>query len=123
MFEELIGYTTLMASDNRVPTGWHKETSGVASANGAIVSYYTKTQSTECGNEPYLGQIMLFSDRIVPQGWHACDGKILIASYYMALHSLIGARFGGNESVFALPNLPKVGGVQYIICLSGVYPS
>lgn len=120
--DELIGYTTLFAGDTHVPSGWKKEAEGVKSVNGALVSYYTKTESSNHGDEPFLGQIVLYSDYI-PSGWLACDGKIMHKDgSTLALAEVLGTRFGGAGLYFALPDLPKVGGAQYIICVRGWFP-
>jgi hypothetical protein len=54
------------------------------------------------------------------------DGRLLPIEPYTAIFALIGINFGGNgTSNFALPDLrafaPK--GMQYSICVSGVFPS
>jgi len=74
----------------------------------------------------YLGEIELFAYNFVPMGWLLCDGAILQVQQSSALFSLIGNKFGGNGSTtFALPNMTNdspVEGMNYYMCISGLYP-
>lgn len=57
-------------------------------------------------NEPYLGEIRLFSAGFAPRGWALCNGQLLSIAQYQALFSLLGTTYGGDGRVnFALPNL------------------
>lgn len=43
-----------------------------------------------------------------PQGnstWRLCDGSLLETAAYPELHALMGNRFGGGDTTFALPDL------------------
>jgi microcystin-dependent protein len=75
----------------------------------------------------YLGDIQLFAYNFVPKGWLLCNGAILQVAQSQALFSLIVNKFGGNGSTtFALPNMTNdspIAGMNYYICLSGIYPS
>ena len=75
----------------------------------------------------YLGDIQLFAYNFVPQGWILCNGTVLQVQQYTALFSLISNKFGGNGSTtFALPNMTNdtpLAGMNYYICISGIYPS
>ncbi len=56
--------------------------------------------------EPFLGEIQIFSGPVIPRDWMPCDGQVLPIREYEALHSIIGATYGGNGiSTFALPDL------------------
>lgn len=55
---------------------------------------------------PYTGEIRLFALPFIPNGWAACDGKLLEVKQHQALFSLLGAAFGGDgHTTFALPDL------------------
>ncbi|MFG1463668.1 tail fiber protein [Xanthobacter sp. DSM 24535] len=56
-------------------------------------------------SEFYIGEIRLFPFARIPDGWHACDGALLPVNQNQALYSLLGTRFGGNSTNFALPDL------------------
>ncbi|HBE80141.1 MAG TPA: phage tail protein [Firmicutes bacterium] len=74
----------------------------------------------------YYGQIVLFPNNSVPQGWLPCDGRQLPLQQYSPLFSLISTKFGGDgKTTFALPNLKGVEpqpGMEYYIYNSGLYP-
>jgi microcystin-dependent protein len=75
----------------------------------------------------YIGEIELFPFGFAPMGWMLCNGTIMQIMQNQALYSLIGNRFGGNgTSTFAIPNLtndtPALG-MNYYICIYGIYPS
>lgn len=57
-------------------------------------------------NEPYLGEIRLFSGNFAPRGWALCNGQLLPINQNQALFSILGTTYGGNGITnFALPNL------------------
>jgi microcystin-dependent protein len=57
-------------------------------------------------SDPFVGEIRLFANTFVPNGWFPCNGQVLPISQYTALFSLLGINFGGNgQTNFALPNL------------------
>lgn len=58
--------------------------------------------------DQYIGEIRLFPyDRIpTADGWKICNGQTLTMQQNMALYSLIGSQFGGDDKTyFNLPNL------------------
>ncbi len=56
--------------------------------------------------ENFVGEIRLFAGPFVPEGWSACDGRVLPIRDYEALFSLIGTLYGGDGATnFALPDL------------------
>jgi microcystin-dependent protein len=59
--------------------------------------------------EPFLGQLAIFGGLTAdhpPQGWKACDGRLLPIGQYQALFNVLGTRFGGDgTNNFALPDL------------------
>ncbi|MGE5396519.1 MAG: tail fiber protein [Chitinophagales bacterium] len=72
---------------------------------------------------PAVGQICLMAFNYAPQGWADCNGSLMLISQNQALYSLIGTKFGGSGSTFALPNLQSpIPGTRYCIALDGMYP-
>jgi microcystin-dependent protein len=75
----------------------------------------------------FMGSIMLVGFNFAPPNWAFCNGQILPINDNPALFSLLGTTYGGNgQTTFALPNLNAGAlqpGLNYIICLNGVYPS
>ncbi|MGS0763920.1 phage tail protein [Syntrophomonas curvata] len=75
----------------------------------------------------FLGQIVLFPYTFTPLGWMKCDGATLNIQQNTALFSLIGNKFGGNgTTTFCIPNLlgaEPISGMNYYICISGIYPT
>ncbi len=54
----------------------------------------------------YLGSIVLWPMRWIPEYWAVCDGSLLQIQQYQALYSLLGTVYGGNGTTnFALPDL------------------
>ncbi|HYX39590.1 MAG TPA: tail fiber protein [Oligoflexus sp.] len=51
------------------------------------------------------GSIMPYSGDQAPRGWLLCDGSQLSTNGYSKLFGVIGYKFGGSGSSFALPNL------------------
>lgn len=75
--------------------------------------------------EFFLGQINLWASNEVPLGWHKCDGSLLDCKDYGSLYSMLGHRFGGDDTHFALPNFKDKApqGYHYIIATEGIYPN
>lgn len=81
--------------------------------------------------EGTIGEIRLFSGNFAPEGWAVCNGQTLPINQNQALYSILGTQYGGNgQTDFQLPKLAPLkeadGGetpIQYVICLSGYYPS
>jgi microcystin-dependent protein len=56
--------------------------------------------------DAYIGQIIPVAFKLVPAGWHLCDGSLLPIAQNEALYALIGTTYGGDGvSSFALPDL------------------
>ncbi|HUF51753.1 MAG TPA: phage tail protein [Longimicrobiales bacterium] len=76
--------------------------------------------------EAYIGEIRLFGGGYTPRGWLLCDGRHLPASAFPELFAVIGHRYGGDESTFAVPDLNHAmnaqSGVAYIIAMAGRTP-
>jgi microcystin-dependent protein len=75
----------------------------------------------------FLGQILLFPFNFVPMGFMQCTGTVINIQQSTALFSLISNKFGGNgTTTFAIPDLRNtspVAGMEYYICVSGIYPT
>ena len=75
----------------------------------------------------YIGTIMLVGFNFAPVGWAFCNGQLLPINQFTALFSLLGTTYGGDgQTTFGLPNLNAGAlqtGLNYIICLNGIYPS
>lgn len=57
-------------------------------------------------NEPFLGEIKIFSFGFAPKGWAQCNGQLLPINQNQGLFSLLGTTYGGDGRVnFALPDL------------------
>jgi Phage Tail Collar Domain/Collagen triple helix repeat (20 copies) len=73
-----------------------------------------------------LGDIVLSANSYGSGGsFTPADGRLLSISVYSALFTLLGTRFGGNDTTdFALPDLRAFApqGLQYSICIQGGYP-
>jgi microcystin-dependent protein len=71
-----------------------------------------------------MGTIVLFTGDFVPNGWTACDGKVLPIEQYAALFAILGPRYGGDgERTVGIPALKSpVPGTQYIMAITGFFP-
>jgi microcystin-dependent protein len=57
-------------------------------------------------SEPFIGEIRIVSFGRIPQGWMACDGRLLQIARYPDFYAILGATYGGNgTTTFALPDL------------------
>ena len=76
--------------------------------------------------DPFVAEIRIFPFNFAPRGWAWCDGQLLPLSQNTALFSLLGTTYGGNGiTTFALPDMRGLepAGVNYVICLGGIFPS
>ncbi|HEX4322769.1 MAG TPA: tail fiber protein [Acidobacteriaceae bacterium] len=75
----------------------------------------------------YIGSVLLVAFNRLPEGWALCNGQELPINSNQALFSLLGTTYGGDaRTTFALPNLNAgalQSGMQYLICVNGVYPN
>jgi hypothetical protein len=73
-----------------------------------------------------IAEVFLFAGTFPPAGTAFAHGQLLPINQNQALFSLIGTKYGGNgQTSFALPDMRGLEptGVNYVICLGGVYPS
>src|SRR5215470_8616919 len=79
-----------------------------------------------CFQDGFIGQVFLFAGSFPPRGTVFAHGQVLSIAQNTELFSLLGTRYGGNGSTtFALPDMRGLepAGVNYVICLGGIYPS
>jgi microcystin-dependent protein len=100
----------------------------------ALASCGSKDDLSEYEDDRNLGDafygsiILLANSAKAPDYFLAADGRYLSASYYSALHAILGDTYGderyvGSDLQFALPLLnAPVPGVGYYICYQGWYP-
>jgi len=75
--------------------------------------------------DQFVGSITLVAFNFAPQDYLLCQGQTLPIAQNMALFSLLGTVYGGDGvTTFALPNLGSpIAGLNFIICVSGMFPS
>ena len=56
-------------------------------------------------SSPFVGQIMIFAGNSAPPGWALCNGQLLSVAENEQLFNLIGTTYGGDHSMFAVPDL------------------
>lgn len=54
---------------------------------------------------PFIGEIRQFTGDFAPRGWALCDGQLLEQKKHNVLYALLGKRFGGDDTRFAVPDL------------------
>ncbi len=74
---------------------------------------------------PFIGEIRLFATVEIPSGWEACEGQSVAITSNEKLYSLIGIKFGGDQTNFLLPNLQGIAewGTQFCIATAGDFPN
>lgn len=55
--------------------------------------------------EGTIGEVRLFAGVFAPAGWVFCNGELVSTSDYSAAYAIIGNTYGGDGSMFAVPNL------------------
>lgn len=55
--------------------------------------------------EGTIGEVRLFAGVFAPQNWVFCNGELVSAGDYSAAYAIIGNTYGGDSSMFAVPNL------------------
>lgn len=57
-------------------------------------------------SEPFIGEVAIFANTFIPEGWLACNGQTVLIAQYQALYSIIGITYGGDgKNNFKLPDL------------------
>ena len=58
------------------------------------------------GNEPFIGEIIMFGGNFAPRGWLFCEGQLLSIPSNQSLFSIVGTMYGGDgRTTFGLPDL------------------
>lgn len=146
MLEPSTGYKGLHNDlRNHVPAEYDAKPCNQADADFTTVSYFQRDGNEEliemgfdpiianlpifasAAEQPYLGEIVLFSGNFAPRFWNYADGRILLVDNYNSLFSILGPTYGGDgTTTFALPDLrcfEAENGPRYIIALEGLYPA
>jgi hypothetical protein len=98
--------------------------SGAISTNGGV-AYTGAASYTYDINICTIGDVIL-SVNGYGQNALPADGRLLQIETYTAAYSLLGTNFGGDGvTTFGLPDLRAFApqGLEYSICLNGIYPS
>jgi microcystin-dependent protein len=56
-------------------------------------------------SDPFLGEIRMVGFTYAPYGWALCQGQQISVSQNQALYALLGTTYGGNTTMFNLPDL------------------
>ena len=64
------------------------------------------THSRTNGQDPYIGEIILFAGNFAPSGYMLCEGQPMSIIQNQALFAILGTTYGGNgNTTFMLPDL------------------
>lgn len=71
-------------------------------------------------SDPFIGEIRLFANIFVPEGWLLCAGQTLPIAQYQSLFMVIGNTYGGDGiNNFKLPNFTGRTGIGVGLASSG----
>ena len=93
---------------------------------GNAVSNGSPGSGTDTCQDRILGEVWLFAGTFPPRGTAFAHDQLLPISQHLALFSLLGTIYGGDgRTTFGLPDLEDLApdGVNYVICLQGLFPS
>lgn len=77
----------------------------IACTSGILLSLGA-TPNAIAGDNPYLGDVIMFAGSYCPRGWLETNGQLLAISEHDALFSLLGTTYGGDgQTTFGLPDL------------------
>lgn len=79
----------------------------------------SSSDDSGCG---YTGEIAYFPASVVPGNFLDASGGQVDAAEYPDLYGVIGTRFGGNSTYFALPDVQAPAGLHAMICAAGRDP-
>ncbi|WP_198948828.1 phage tail protein [Rubrivirga sp. SAORIC476] len=75
-------------------------------APGTVVDAAGRPIRNPQGNQPYVGEIMLFGGNFAVRQWANCDGQLLAVASNDALFSILGTTYGGDgRTTFGVPDL------------------
>ncbi len=117
------GHWALLASSATVPANITK-LSNALSTNGGVayegnIAYIYDTSLCQIGD-------IVLSVNGYGEGALPADGRLLLITSYTPAFNILGTNFGGNGTTdFGLPDLRPFApqGLQYSICVEGIYPS
>ncbi len=72
--------------------------------------------------DQYLGEIKMFLQNNIPEGYEICDGRCVFINKYPRLYMTIGCKYGGDgKTFFMLPDLreKKTGDIVFCIAFEG----
>jgi microcystin-dependent protein len=93
----------LPALKGRTMTGGTVQTNSTATTQPMT---WIIAASPEAGSEaPLIGSLAAFGGVFIPDGWLACDGRMMAIEQNVALYEAIGNSFGGANLAFQLPDL------------------
>ncbi|MBR7780109.1 phage tail protein [Undibacterium rugosum] len=67
--------------------------------------------------DQFIGEIRAFGFNFAPYGWAYCNGQALPVQQNQALYAILGTHYGGNTTIF---NLPDLGGKAVMGQIGGV---
>lgn len=71
-----------------------------------LVTVLSLPYSARAGDQPYIGELILFAGNFCPSGWASANGQLLPIAENDALFNLLGTTYGGDgQTTFALPDL------------------
>ena len=87
-------------------TPFAKTSLGLATALALAAAVGAPSPAKACGLDPIIGDICLVSFGFCPNPYLRAAGQVLWINDYQALHSLLGATYGGDgTSTFGVPDL------------------
>ena len=107
-----------------IPANLTSVSGGLSTNGGVAYAGAVKMNEAACGSLS-LGDVIL-SVNGYGAGAMPADGRLLSIASNVAVFSLLGTNFGGDGITnFALPDLRAFApqGLQYSICVVGIYPS
>ncbi|MEM1162897.1 MAG: tail fiber protein [Pseudomonadota bacterium] len=75
-------------------------------AAAACLATITTNSPADAGENPFIGEVMMFTGNYCPRGYMDADGRLLSIGEHSTLFSILGTTFGGDgRTTFALPDL------------------
>lgn len=73
---------------------------------------------------PTIAEMIPFHGHFAPRNWAFSMGQLITVAQDEALFGVIGYSFGGENGIFALPNMPVMNNnFRYLIAIHGASPS
>ncbi len=87
-------------------TSYPKRPSRLLAGCALALACALPTMAQACSTDPIIGSVCAYSFNWCPPGYLRADGSLVSNRQYIALFSLIGYKYGGDQSTtFALPDL------------------